>query len=237
MRGVEHPSTDNLATGNGQVYIVCSELNLKNTAWASYGPTIIRPWGYFNTTVTHMESEDLDAWIWSKTSRVEGSFAPLIRASYGGKLTSGTGEDTLETITLPAKHFTDLEIIDTSDATRQRYQNGGRFNNFHIVSRGTKTGAAGNKTVKLYWGTNAIATIGPDNNANLWEIAADVTLYDYGSDDWQYTVRITDGTSVSLARGRITQDPDADITVKTTGECADGADSITNDKMIVGFGR
>jgi len=159
MRGVENPSTDGLATGNGQMYIVCSELTLNNTAWGSFGPTIIKPWGRFTTIVTHMIAEDLDAWIWYRSSRIEGSFAPLIRSSYGGVSTSGTGEDTLQTITLPAKHFSDPETIDTAEITRQRYQFGGLFNNFHITSQGKNTGSAGNKTIKLYWGTNVIATI------------------------------------------------------------------------------
>lgn len=51
-------------------------------------------------------------------------------------------------------------------------ENFGGGGTFHLKVSGTKTGNVGNKTIKLYWGDNVLATIGPANNITDWDIEA-----------------------------------------------------------------
>lgn len=126
----------------------------------------------------------------------------------GTESTSGTGEDILASTTVLAG------LLST-------------WNGLNIHAGGAISGTAGNKTLKLYWGSEVI-TIFP------------AAALDY---DWQLEVVIRNGTAgaqwldwklivmdspIAVTAGVVypTEDTTVDVLIKITGECANGADVI-----------
>lgn len=126
-----------------------------------------------------------------------------------------TGEDDLKQVTIPAGRF----------GAQQRVI---------IRASGTKTGAAGNKTIKFYFGASSWTVIPAANDQLDWqvEVVIDVT----GSATQKLTLRGISGTSVvysDYSAGTI--DLTAEAIIKLTGECANGADTITQTMMTVQY--
>ena len=126
---------------------------------------------------------------------------------------SGTGEDTLCTMDIPANYL----------STRKRLR---------VVGSGNKTGSAGNKTIKFYWGSTGVTLNAAANDTNTWRFETDI-IFDTDDDQvWSWighngaTPLI--GTSVGL-----TEDPTSAITMKFTGECADPNDTVVQHFMDV----
>ncbi len=122
--------------------------------------------------------------------------------------TVGTGEDDLHSVQVPVWSM-------------------GLQAQWEIVAVGTKAGAANNKTIKLYFGATVIATIGPLNDTADWGIRAIVT----GDTDTAQRIWVeTYNNNALLLADYLTAAIDTSAaawTIKTTGECVDGADSIT----------
>lgn len=126
--------------------------------------------------------------------------------------TSGTGEDTLSSTIIQAG------VLGTSGGIR-------------IIAAGTKTGGNGNKTLKLHFGGDSWTFHDAANNTEDWRVEAEivnitastqrVSLVGYGASS---IVQDYDNASVSTSVA---------VTVKITGECADGGDTITQALWIV----
>lgn len=129
---------------------------------------------------------------------------------------SGTGEDTLMNITIPAG------ILGIKGGVR-------------ITVAGTKTGTAGLKTLKMYWGSTSWTFGTADNYAEDWR--CDAMIFNAGAVNTQ---RITwlgshASTIIPPVSGYETaaEDTNADVIIKCTGECANAGDTITQTMMIV----
>jgi hypothetical protein len=120
--------------------------------------------------------------------------------------TSGIGEDDLQSTVLPLRMM-------------------GRTGGIRIKAAGTKTGAAGNKTVKLYFGTDSFTVLPAANNENDWYVEAEVVTTDSNANRMSW--RAWDGTTITQGYEAFNEDTTAEITVKLTGECANGADTIS----------
>ncbi len=129
---------------------------------------------------------------------------------------SGTGEDTLMTVTIPA------------GALRV---NGG----VRITAAGTKTNLNGNKTLKMYFGTKSWTFGTATNDANDWRCEA--MVFNAGATNTQRVTWIGshDSTLIPPLSGyeTATEDTTADVIIKCTGECANASDTITQTMLIV----
>jgi hypothetical protein len=122
------------------------------------------------------------------------------------RATSGTGEDLLETITVPAN------ALGTDGGVR-------------LTCMFRRTGVAGDKTIKVKFGATTLVNEVYTNAGDLWldfviannaSASAQVALYRISSDN--DTIRIDISTAAQDTTGAL------DITI--TGECADAGDSI-----------
>lgn len=168
----------------------------------------------------------LAKWTLSPYTGIEGVVAPVY--SVTPLSSSGTGETTLQQYSIPKNTIGRMTYISSGVfKPAYGYGNGG----IHIKAAGTKTGAAGNKTIKLYFGSTVVATIGPANNTNNWEIEAEV-LNNSAAGAQTILVKIYDGSTLTVSRVTATESIAADILVKATGQCVDGGDSITHNYFI-----
>lgn len=167
----------------------------------------------------------LSKWTLNPASNIEGGVTPIY--SVTSLSTSGTGEDILHQYTIKKNTIGRMTLIDTVFVPAFGYGNGG----IYIKAAGTKTGAAGNKTIKLYFGTAVIATIGPLNDTNTWEVEAWVMN---NSNAGAQTIQVKTWNASTPTRTVIaaTQDITADILVKVTAEVVDAADSVANNFFI-----
>ena len=123
--------------------------------------------------------------------------------------TSGTGED-------------DLGSLSISGGTI------GATGSIEVLVAGTITGAAGNKTIKLYFGGTAIITTATAAGTSSWMLRARIS--NTATNAQRIFVEWGDHQSVSnynKAYTTQTIDTTAAVIVKATGECANGADTIT----------
>ncbi len=127
--------------------------------------------------------------------------------------TSGTGEDTLATTVIPADS---LGI--------------GRF--LRVIAAGTITdAAAGNKTVKFYFDTTSITIQAAANTNTDWRFEAWI---EYSSAaNQRITWAAWNGSTSLQGYDTATADMTADVTMKVTGECADGSDDISQTMWII----
>ena len=158
--------------------------------------------------------------LWSATDSRIHINSDLVRDRRGLEIassavdvaTSGTGEDTLGTCTLPAN------LLGTTGSVK-------------IEAAGYNVGVAGNKTIKLYYG-NQTVTVFPAGSIGDWQgwrleatirIAAGVASGYYIT--WKFTL---DGAPSVVSSGWTagSEDSAADLVVKITGECANGADVL-----------
>ena len=145
----------------------------------------------------------------------------ILRQNYGYKnyeiaSTSGTGEDTLMSHTVREGVF-------------------GVQGGLRVTAFGIKSGSAGNKTLKLHFGSTSITFHAAANNENDWKLEAYIVNY---RDDTNQTISWVgyDGTTLLQGRDVATEDTTGgDITLKITGECADGGDTIYQDAFIVEY--
>lgn len=137
----------------------------------------------------------------------------LARTVHGTTATSGTGEDNLNSYVIPANAFADPWNL---------YQNG-----IEVLASGTKTGTAGNKTVKLKLGSSTICTIPAASGATDWSIEAKIFAANSASAQ-RSTVKAWDGAALVVHDHiETTEDNSSAITLLVTGECANAGDTIT----------
>ena len=143
-----------------------------------------------------------------------GKLLTLKGTSVADASTSGTGEDTLASITLTAGDVGTTGVL-------------------KIFAAGYSTGMNGSKSVKLHFGADSWPVV-VTNVAGRWEIEATIMLsaaavervyiqgrygcYGTGS-GYTKVVNIYDTAAVSTA---------SNVTIKTTGECLSASDSITS---------
>ena len=122
--------------------------------------------------------------------------------------TSGTGEDNLQSTVIPANLLSTYGCI-------------------KVFASGTVTGSAGNKTIKLYFGATAVTVFPAAALTGSWQLEARIQNATAGAQslDWKFTVNGAPAT-VSGGQSYPLIDTTVDVTVKLTGECANGADTI-----------
>jgi uncharacterized protein (DUF433 family) len=134
-------------------------------------------------------------------------------SSLAQRSTSGTGEDDLATLTIPAGTI-------------------GRYGGFKVSAAGIKAGTKGNKTLKFYFGTLAITFHAAANDTNDWTFEA--TVINTLSTGVQTIKWLgTNGDTVLSGASAGTIDTTVDVTVKVTGECTDVDDKITQNFMLI----
>jgi hypothetical protein len=191
-----------------------------------------RPWNYCGGSVLHLIGEDLDKWSYEPSTKVLGDFGGWCYADYYVRTTRTTGEETLYEHIINGGTLAGNGATITDDTPqRPRYTKGSRLGRLHIRAEGTKTGAGGNKTVKLYWGTQVIGTIGPANDTNPWVIDAWVQMTDA-------TVQVINATTLNastLAATRTagSQNLANDCKVYVTGQAAVAGDTITCHSLAI----
>lgn len=127
-------------------------------------------------------------------------------------VTSGTGEDDLRSVTLPANYL----------FTPDGFWTGG----IRIFAAGTKTGGNGNKELKLHFGSDSIVFNADANDTNDWQLEAVITARS-ASGAQNRTIRGFNGTTIINDVDLPTEDGTAAIVVKITGECSHADDVIT----------
>jgi len=121
--------------------------------------------------------------------------------------TSGTGEDVIGSGYIPAGAMElDSGVI--------------------VKACGTKTGAAGNKTLKFRFGSTTITFHAAANNQNDWKFEA--WVFNTGATNTQGISWVGyDGTTLLQGYDTAAEDSTAAIYARVTGECADAGDTIT----------
>ena len=134
----------------------------------------------------------------------------VVAASSTSVSTSGTGEDTLQSVIIP------------------RY--------YHMVHRGlnikaagTKTNSNGNKTLKFYYGLTSVTFSPASNDADDWFFEGTILFEDYNSQRIYWAgalaIRQYDTASEDMNAG--------DVTLKLTGECVNASDTVTQTMGII----
>lgn len=124
--------------------------------------------------------------------------------------TSGTGEDTLSSSSMPAGFL-------------------GTTGGIKVRAAGTKTNSNGNKTIKFHWGTESFTVHPSDNNIRDWQFEAEIwnTSYAIQKIRWKFIDGDRDVMAHYGGYETATQDTTAAVTIKMTGECAHASDVIT----------
>lgn len=128
--------------------------------------------------------------------------------------TSGTGEDDLMTTVIPAGAL-------------------GTFHGVLIRAAGTKTGSAGNKTVKIYFGSSAFIFNAAANDTNTWRV--ELFVWNTTASAQRITAFGLNGTTVYQTYAATTENTANATTVKVTGEAANGGDTITQTMMTIDY--
>lgn len=129
--------------------------------------------------------------------------------------TSGTGEDDLRTSTISGDAMDDTGGI-------------------KIIAGGTKTGSNGNKTIKLYFGSNTFTVFPAANDELDWYMTAYIANANSSTSQRVYW-SFTNGTSISSDWTTASATTTSDVTVKMTGECVDPNDTIMQKMFVVEF--
>lgn len=130
--------------------------------------------------------------------------------------TVGTGEDNLKSYSITGS----TSFMGAS----------GRI--LRIRAAGTKTGGAGNKTIKFYLGASSWTVHAAANDTNDW--ALEVEIYTTGSDTQKLFIKAYEAGALTYAKvENSTVDLTDTQTMKITGQCANGADLITQTLWIV----
>lgn len=126
--------------------------------------------------------------------------------------TSGTGEDDLLSTTLVADYL-------------------GIHGGIKVKAAGTKTGATGNKTIKLHFGASSFTIHAAANNTNDWRMEAEIINTATGAQKISWIC--WDGATVLQGYETSAIDTTAAATIKLTGECADGGDAVLQQLWLV----
>ena len=94
-----------------------------------------------------------------------------------------------------------------------------------IIVAGTKAESNGNKTVKLYFGSTAVTINAAANDTNDWR--GEMLVVNTAAKVQRITWYGMNGATVVSGYETATEDTTAAVTVKCTGECASGDDTIT----------
>jgi len=127
--------------------------------------------------------------------------------------TSGTGEDDLMSYSVKGNSM-------------------GMYGGFKILAAGVKSGTAGNKTIKLYFGSSSVTVVPASNDFSNWRVEA------YIFNRWSTGAQAISwvsfyGTHREEGVSTFSQDTTQDFTIKMTGECADAADTISQTLWVV----
>jgi hypothetical protein len=128
--------------------------------------------------------------------------------------TSNTGEDDLGTRVIKAKSM-------------------GTHGALRVLASGTKSGEAGDKTIKLHFGDCSWTVHPASNTITDWRVEATI------ANRWVNSSQVItwicyDGTTI-VGQGQKTcsVNTTSDVTLKLTGECAVDTDTITEGLLIV----
>lgn len=178
----------------------CAEIQVVDNNFSTGGYANI---DYNNATDVYERTAGLEKW--SSGGSLRGYRKPIYR-SYSAQGTIGAGEDQLHAFILSGS---------------QMPADGGIV----IETFGTKTGGAGNKTIKFYFGATAVTVHPAANDEEDWHLRVKVVNFNAGIQRLWWT--LTEASSVQAGYEELAIDTTASVTVKTTGECADAADNIS----------
>lgn len=185
-----------------------------------------RPWNYCGGGVLHLIGEDIDKWSYHTSTKVIGDFGGWCYADYYTRTTRTTGEEALYEHIIPGGTLTSKGAnIGDETPERPRFRYGSKLGRLHIRAEGTKAGVGGNKTIKLYWGSQAIAIIAAANNTNAWVIDAWVQMTDETAQIINATTLDTSTLVATHTAG--SQNLANDCKVYVTGQAAVAGDTVT----------
>ena len=134
-------------------------------------------------------------------------------------VSSGTGEDDLKTYSIPQETYND-------------------WRGMRVTAAGIKTGANGNKTLKFHIGSSSLTFNAAANDVVDWVFKADIPFYapTAASDSYYVIWMGFNGATPLTGYEYWAEDNTAGaVTMKITGECADGGDVITQNTWMVEF--
>lgn len=230
-------SVSSVAQGQAGLYVVGSGSLIGNYGVGNYQANVVRVSvaanahmtiveGLGHSPVTHYAyitgGVDSTVTLIGNLDYWENDDAPNVKISRIGYTyknlelvaTSGTGEDDLMSYTLPDDNL-------------------GKTEGLRITAFGQKGGSAGNKTIKFYFGSTVIAFHAAANNTNDWRFVAEILNYRDDTDQYISWVGY-DGSTVTQGYDQAAEDTTGgDITIKFTGECADAADTVYQNALII----
>jgi parallel beta-helix repeat protein len=109
------------------------------------------------------------------------------------------------------------------------------YSGLRVLAAGRKTGSAGNKQIKLFFGASSIIVDPAANTTNDWRIEAEVFFVNQTSQ--KVTITSLDGTSVFQDYGTFSIDTSSATTVKFAGSLGNGADAIIGEVFCVEYIR
>jgi len=129
--------------------------------------------------------------------------------------TSGTGENNLKSVLLPAGRI-------------------GAGQKMIVRAAGTKTNANGNKTIKFKFGASSWTVIPAVNDVLSWNI--EIMLSVIGTTSQKVSIQGINGVSVVFnTTSTASENMAADATLQFTGECAHASDVITQTMLSVQY--
>ena len=162
--------------------------------------------------------------LWNATDRRIHINTPLVKdhrrlvlASEGANhQTASTAETDLASCTLPAN------LLST-------------YGGIKVRASGWSEGAAGNKTVKLYFGSHSVTVCPPGALAD-WQLEASIRIMNGVSNsinvDWKFWKNGSPAT-ISSGMTAFAEATTVDVPVKLTGQCANGADIVHQSTWVV----
>ena len=151
---------------------------------------------------------DVDSRIHINSDLVRDRRRILLAAEADVASTSGTGEDVLVTTVLPAY------LLETHGGV-------------HIRAAGWVTGVAGNKTIKLKFGTSVASVFPAGALTGAWRLEATIRQHtDLGNQilEWFFINAATN--AVTMNSVALNEGVNVDVDIVLTGECANGGDTI-----------
>jgi hypothetical protein len=169
---------------------------------------------YWNRT---WEAGEAIAWVCTTAGSPgtwQSAIVPTV-ISYGASVsTSGTGEDTLRTFTIPGGTI-------------------GAEGGFEITAMLENAGAAGNKTIKFKFGGSTVTIHPADNNTLNFLLKVYLQNSTESVNRLHYILTDDAGAIHSSGYSALAEDTSVDKAITITGECADAGDTVTLLNMVI----
>lgn len=146
---------------------------------------------------------------WYNTAGTLMGSEQLLAASNDTSSTVGTGEDTLYSYTVPA------DSLSTNGSLM-------------VLAMGTKTGSAGNKTIKVTFGSETVTVLAATNDQRTWWL--ELTIDNLTATSQQVIWRFTNGADTTTGYSTMSVNTASNANLLVTAECANGGDMVSGRK-------